>query len=620
MTSMNDSVNGLDPIERNTRVAAGDPWLGQRTMLVFGAFVLLVLGAFAWRFYLERTACADGALFSVLMVDGKLPVSVLGRYGSWIAQLLPVALLKVGAPLDTVLRAYSLSFILFHALIFWLLAFKLKDRRPTYALPLVLTVGFHYMFYFGVSELYQGLTLTLLLWSLLGRAMNASARKSLVGWSALAVVLNVWISFYHQMLVLPLLFILGHEFIALGRKERLRLLVLGSILVVWYAVRIKGMSASTYEDSRMPTLYDLLHYGGQWRQLESTAHLMQYWTKFKGLLLLISAGILVGLYQRAWLRTAWSVLFSCAFLLLILVVDRDGKAITIYENYYPVLGLVWAVHFIAVLPEHGGWIGYVRNATLITACSLGLLQIHRAHYRLSEKVAYVQRITCFWEVLGKQKVLVKPTNFPWVYTVGDWPFGLESALISGVRGPQYTTNAFTCADPQLMDSLTTRRHMFLGPTWSPRWFGDHEFDPAYFELPGDGVHTWVNTCDSTFDLTQLVLRGPAGKFRMAPDMLTVVPITIHNPTDRRMPSCTADGVPVRIGYRLFKKDGTEYFRGTEMTALETDIPAGMTYHQGLVIMRPKDNGEYWVLADLLVNGQPFGKYASFNIVVDYRWF
>lgn len=611
--------------EENSNVVGDVAALGalrrdHRVVLIFGSLVLLVLCGFAWTYYLERVACADGALFSMLMVDGKVPVSVLGRYGSWIAQLLPVALLKMGAPLDAVLRSYSVSFILFHALIFWLLAFKLKDRRATYALPLALTVGFHYMFYFGVSELYQGFTLTLLLWAMLARAVHADTHKDLLRWSVLVVLLNVWISFYHQMLVLPLVFILGHEFIALGRKERMRIVALGSIAAAWYVIRISAMPVSTYEDARMPTLQDVLHYGAQWRDLESTAHLLQAWTKFKGLLLLIMAGMAVGLHQRAWLRTAWTVLFSGAFLLLILIVDRDGKAITIYENYYPVLGLVWAVHFIALLPEQGRWYGRIRNATLIVACSLGLLQIHRAHYRLSEKVAYVQRITAFWEAQGKQKVLVEPTNFPWVYTVGDWPFGLESALISGVRGPQYTTNAFTSTDARLMDTLTSRRYMFLGPTWSARWFGDHEFEPQYFDLPGDGVHAWVNTCDSTFDHKQLVLRGPTGKFRMAPDVLTVVPIAIHNPTDRRMPSCTTDGVPVRLSYRLFHKDGTEYLKGSELTALETDIPAGMTYHQGLVIKRPYDNGEYWVLVDLLVNNQPFGKYFSFDLVVDRRLF
>ena len=123
------------------------------------------------------------------MIDQKMPVSALGRYGSWLTQLLPVVLIRIGVSLGTVLRVYSLSFIAFHALIFWLLAFKLKDRRATYVLPIALTAGFHYMFYYGVSELYQGLSLTVLLWSIVGRAMVAGARRAHLRWFAIAFAL-----------------------------------------------------------------------------------------------------------------------------------------------------------------------------------------------------------------------------------------------------------------------------------------------------------------------------------------------------------------------------------------------------------------------------------------------
>jgi hypothetical protein len=46
--------------------------------VVTGAMVLLALAAFAWRYYLERTACFDSAFFSWLMIDAGVPVSVLG--------------------------------------------------------------------------------------------------------------------------------------------------------------------------------------------------------------------------------------------------------------------------------------------------------------------------------------------------------------------------------------------------------------------------------------------------------------------------------------------------------------------------------------------------------------
>jgi hypothetical protein len=83
-----------------------------------------------------------------------------------------------------------------------------------------------------------------------------------------------------------------------------------------------------------------------------------------------------------------------------------------------------------------------------------------------------------------------------------------------------------------------------------------------------------------------------------------------------MPSCTEHDSPVRMSYRLFLPDGTEYLKGSELSSLETDIPPGMTYQQGLVMERPKEHGRYWVIADVVVDGQTFGKYATFDVVVD----
>ena len=607
------SPNALPPPAR-----PGDLRGSHRVVLVIGSLVLLVLGGFAWTYYLERTACADSAFFSWSLIHDKLPMSVLGRYGSWLAQLLPVVLVRMGTSLETVLRIYIESVIAFHAFILWILAFKLRDHRAVYALPITLTVGFHYMFYFGISELYQGLSLTLLLWSIMGRAVAAETRGDHRTWLALALLLNLWISFYHQLLVLPLVFILGHEFLGAGRKGRVRLLVMGSIMVLWYLIRIKTMTTSSYEQARMPTMTDLLQYGSRWTELDSATYLFAVWTKFQGLIVLMFAGLVVGIMQRAWLRTLWTIAFTIFFMILVLIVDRDSRAIMIYENYYPVLGLVWAVQFISLAPEQGRWATRSRVVLLLGMCMLGLMQIHRAHYRMAEKVAYLQRMTTFWEIQSRPKVLVKEENYPWNYGIGVWPLGLESALASAVKGPQHAATLFISRDRALLDTSRTRPEQFLGPDWAPLWFSIPSLNHAYFDLPTDTGYFWANTSDTTFDLNLLQLRGPAVPFRLAPDRYSVVPISIHNPTTGRMPSCSAEGKPVRMGYRLFLKDGTEYQRGEETSPLETDIPSGMTYHQGLVIERPRDPGKYWVIADLLVDGQPFGKFTTFDIIVD-RW-
>ncbi len=581
-----------------------------------GAVCLIMLYLFAWTYHLERMTCADSAFFSWLLIDAKHPVSVLGRYGSWIPQLPSWLLLRWGAPLETVLRAYSVSLIAVHAVVLWVVVGRFKDRRGAFVLPLALTAGFHYMFYFAISKLYQGMSLTILLWVLLRRWLEAAPGRTRVGWVAACVLLNAWISFYHQLLVLPLIFLLVHEGIRRGAAERKHLAWIGAALVGWYALRILLMSDSTYEQSRMPTASDLLHHGTRLMDLKSTEYLLSVWTKFPALLLLMAAGLVAGIVRRAWLSTLWALLFSSAFLVLVLIVDRDGGAVTIYENYYPLIGLFWAVLLIDALPEQGRLSAYLGKGAFISIALLGLVQIHKGHDLFTQKVAYMQRITAFWEAQGARKLLVEPANFPWAYGMGDWPISMETALASSMNGAARCATVYVPQSGSAAELAVAGRENFLGPSWSPLWFSIPTLDRRYFELPTDTGYRWINTADSTFDMLALELTAPSTPFHMPRDRFGIVPITIRNPTIRLMPSCSSAGVPYRLGYRLFHRGGAEVGRGSELSALETDIPAGMTYHQGLVIERPEEAGAYWVIADLLINGEPFGKYVTFDIEVD----
>lgn len=589
-----------------------------RRTVVLGWCVIGVLAWFAWRYFLERTACFDSAFFSWLMVDGEEPVSVLGRYGSWLAQLVPVALVRSGVALDTVLKTYSLSFIALHALVFLLLTTKWRDGRAAMALPIVLTAGFHYMFYYGISELYQGLSLSVLLWVMIVRMLASEGGAALWKWCAGIVLLNVVVSFFHQLLVFPLVFLLVFEGIGTDAQRRRRLFFVGLVLMVWYVVRIKAFATSSYEEERMPAMEDLLNGLMHLRELNSTVYFLSVWTKFKAALLLIGLAGGLAVLQRAWLKLVWTMIFTAGFLALILIVDRDNTSPIICENYYPVITMFWAVLFVTSLPEHGGKTAVIAPAAMGLVCMLGLLQIHRAHYRFSEKVAYAERLTDYRAAHGSRKTIVHFSNYPWAYGLGHWALGMESALIAAVDGPEHAATLFTSDDVALIDTASTRKQQFLGPAWTPLWFGLPSLDPRYFDLPMDTGYTHANTWVPDFHFDQLRLSGPRTPFRMFPDRFTVVPIVIHNPTDLRMPSITADGVPFRFSYTLFRMDGTVYQESSELSSLETDIPSGATYYQGLVVERPVDPGRYVVQARMLAGSVPVGASLRFEVEAD-RW-
>jgi hypothetical protein len=148
-----------------------------------------------------------------------------------------------------------------------------------------LTAAFHYMFYYGISELYQGLSLTVLLWVLIRRAFDPVG--SSIWWFVGVFLLNVIISFYHQLLVLPLVFLLVYDGHWNGRWRDKEGVVLSGALVLWYVLRIALMTKSSYEEARMPKMADMLTYAFRLKDLNSTVYFLMVWTKFKALLLLM---------------------------------------------------------------------------------------------------------------------------------------------------------------------------------------------------------------------------------------------------------------------------------------------------------------------------------------------
>lgn len=588
---------------------------GRSAIIVLGALVLVVLGAFAWSYYLERTACFDSAFFSWLMIQAGAPISVLGRIGSWVAQLLPVALIQGGAPLSVVLRAYSVSFILFHALVFYLVAFRLKDRRGTVALPLALTAAFHYMFYYGISELYQGLSLTVLLWVLIRRTWETGASK---WWFVAALALNAFISTYHQLLVLPLLFVLVYEGLEAKRWHRAPVWLLAAVLVLWYVLRIALMTKSSYEESRMPKAEDLWLYAFKLNELNSTAYLLMVWTKFKALLLVMAVAGVLALRRRAWLQLLWALAFSTGFLVLILIVDRDGMAPVIYENYYPVIGLVWAIVFATEFDLLEGAWRKAAFGSLVLSCGLGLLQIHRGHYRMTDHVAYNQRLTAYRAMHGVRKSMVRSHNFPWAYSLVHWAVPFESALASGVHGPQQAASLFVSDNTALLDTVADRKEQFLGPDWAPLWFWIPDLDRRYFDLPMDVGYSWCNRLDRVQVPNGVRIIGPTEPWRLVPDRFTVVPLWINNPGPGLLSSCGPEGKPVQFVYRLLRPDGSLYQESSERSSMETDVVPGTSYIQGLVIERPLEQGTYTVEAWLVHDGTPLGPEVRFNVVAD-RW-
>jgi len=584
--------------DRISELRRRDPviWIGL-ALFAFHAFL-------AMRFYLERTSTSDSAFFSFLLLDSGKPVEALGRYGSWLSQLLPLSLIHLKAPLAVVLKSYSLSFVLLDVVVFLFVALRLKDREAAIALPLVKTVAFHYTFYYGISELNQGLSLMVLVWALLKCQLPPRDRRQ---WPVAAIfLLVVWSSFYHQLLVFPLAFALGLEF----HRSRLwrdpKAWTMAFILLAWFAVRILFFTRSSYEAQRMPSLEEVFMHGRALIGLGSTAHLLDVFPKFKAFLLLMLITIGITIWRRAFLQLIWTLLFSAGFLVLVLITDREGHSPNIYENYYTVLGFFWAVLFARII---GGvdrpvvWVPAICTLILM----LGGVQIWRAHALLTAHVRYAIRITDTLRERGTHKAVGDPRNFPWKYAWGEWPLAMETALVSARNAPGDACSVFIIEEGARFDSVMTLPLSFLGPKWNPIWFTTDHFPKAQLRFPRQ-PYIRMNTVmpdsvEEQFSSSDVQLSVSEPEIDLAHDRFTVAEVRITNRSHHMLGSILQNGSPMRLSYHLLAADGTTLLWEGQRTELEVDLPPGGSHVHGLLIERPVAHGTYRLQIDLVTEGK-----------------
>lgn len=265
-----------------------------------GLAAMLVLLVLAWHFYLERSAYYDLSYCVFLFIKTKALAIQNRRFVSAITQWPPLQAVRAGWPLDSVLRLYSLAFVLYYGIVFLLSTYWLRNERVGLTVPLLFCLLASRTFYWAQSELPQGLALLLLYYA--GVARQTPLRLS---WQNLLIGLLIPACiFCHPLIIVPFLFLWGYDWL-LNRRFRdwlyygCLVLALGTSLY-----RSLTIPPGSYEDQQMLLGANLKQYFPHYLQLESFG---EFWglarTSFVALPILLLALSAFYLRQRHWLAT-----------------------------------------------------------------------------------------------------------------------------------------------------------------------------------------------------------------------------------------------------------------------------------------------------------------------------
>lgn len=442
-------------------------WLGYVGMLA-----LLVLAAV---FYRERAWLLDIAFQTFLMINEGTVQVMVHRFGSAIVQLLPLAAIKLDAPVAVVSWCYSVSFPLLY-LGFYALAVRVfRNDRLGWAIVLLYTLIVFDAFYWATSEQQQGLGAVLVFFAYWLRYPNQDRPWMWVA-SGVGVVA---LAYYHPLIFISFYFLWGFFALHLGKQLVTRAYwVLAAGMAAVLGAK-SWISANWYDTAKYSTFSDNLrnYFPNYWDLPAHGKFLDNVWTFWYGFPVLLLVVTAVYVYRRRWAKLAW-VWLTCVGYLLLLHIGAPQATYRFYvEVNYMALAIFVGVPFLYDVAP------LLRDRTLLAL--LAALLVLRIGTIASNHHPYRARWQWIEQQLAQQpghpaRLHLPEQDAPMDTLLMSWGLPYESLIISTARtGGARTQTLLIHPDLSAFAADLAKDTVLITPfkTYSLR-----ELNPRYFPL------------------------------------------------------------------------------------------------------------------------------------------
>ncbi|MET4107319.1 hypothetical protein [Hymenobacter sp. UYP22] len=441
-----------------------------RWPVLLGLLAMLVLAALAWHFYLERAAYYDLAWHTYVYTKTQALYVQNRRFVAIVTQWPTLMAVRLGLPLDQVLRLYSMMFVSFYLAIFLACAYWLRNEAVALVVVLLFVLLSTRAFYWAQSEMPQTLVVLLLFYAGISRQAPIQLKFSTLALAALVPV----IIFGYPIAIIPFLFLWSYDWLLNKRfrdKPYYGFLVLAFLM---YGLRAMLIPAGSYEDTQMTFKPNLIRFFPHYLSLESFDIFRRLCAR-NFIALPISVVVLTVFYlrQRNWLATlrlglVWAFVGGYAFITI--VTRADYTEVTYLENLLLPLTIFIAVPLaMEVLPAleragaRGKWLA-AGLVGLVLTVRLGVLWYQHIPYTAYQQ--WLRQLLAYTRQFPERKYLMYPDNvdpqtlragWPW------WAIPSETMVLSARHSP---------------DSVQTVR-----VDWSIDYLAEQGANPANFLEP-----------------------------------------------------------------------------------------------------------------------------------------
>jgi hypothetical protein len=450
--------------------------MNPRTTYRVALICYLPLLIMAGLFYKERVAFIDLALHLFELVRNGAPAIQNYRFVALVTQWLPLAGIKAGLSLETLMQLYSLSFVLLQLAVY-LLCGALKQYKAGLVLLLCQLLLVTHTFYWVQSELGQGLCALVLCYALMNRGVpraNGARIVSIIG----NLILIPTVAFAHPLLAFPfgygMLFLLFRK---PARENQVAIAVATGLFIASFAIKLRFFHNS-YDSAAFDGLRNFKAYFPNYFTLYANKRMLIH--SLGTYLLLTIAAIAVPVFyirRKQWQKLALFCCFAGGYLLLINVCYPGPEVLDFYiENMYQPLAFFCALPLIyemmPLLRRRG-----IQLALGLGVALFGLARIYQQHTPYTGRVAWLER---YIDRHRHEKLLSPFDENARKVLFMDWATPYEIWLLSTTRSSETASLIITEHMPEMIWITATGLPDVFYPTWGD--FPYRELPKRYFRF------------------------------------------------------------------------------------------------------------------------------------------
>lgn len=462
--------------------------IGMSTQII-GALFFIFYSFLSIYFYQERMLSFESAAMAFELISTKSFVVTLDRWGCIFSQILPLIAIKSGCSLGFFLKTYSLGFVLLNYLGFLIVTILFKNNRMGIVYLLTLCLVHRNTFYFTGAIYSQGLPLIIILYTMILYFLNDTSKYKRVVLIA-SFFLIALLYFFHQLLVIPIVFALSVAIVNTNDFKNKQLMSLLIFTILWFGIRIILLPGDSYEHARIPGLAVFKNEIPHFFNLPS----FKYFANFFMTEMIVAFGIttacgLILLYKKKYMLFSLFMGFSLAYLVLIIITYYKGQSPFMYERYYILFGLFIALQLDVVWAKK-------MSTKYLALLIIPLLvyssqRVYAAHYQPTIRVGYINALAKKGKTLKNRKYIIHQDDVPWEYVWAIWGMPVELLLASSIEDPKNSVTIYVHSKHDTVD-YSANNGKLLSIDWMASMLDSKKFDSNYFNIPSNTDYLVTN--------------------------------------------------------------------------------------------------------------------------------